>query len=138
MGCDILAFLLLDDKRCPDEPPFTNGWSTWDLTNDRIMGCKDYDFYAAIAGIRNRFGKAPLIQPRGLPPHDQVDRIARLSRGYSGVSWLTLSEIEAAMCHMGIEESKRAEQVQRLLEVIRAMERRIGRDRVRLVFGFAD
>ena len=29
---------------------------------------KEYDFFAAIAGVRSRFNKPPLIPPRGDPP----------------------------------------------------------------------
>jgi hypothetical protein len=138
MGCDLLAYLLIDDNSGPERPAFSNAPSIWDLRRDQLFGCKDYDFYAAIAGIRNRFGKPPLIPPRGAVSHDRFDPMERLDRGCVGVGWLTLSEIDEAMRHMNIHENERPEPVRRVLAVMRLLENRLGKDRVRLVFGFAD
>jgi hypothetical protein len=67
MGADVRAFLQIDDNTPADQPPFTNDPSTWDLTHDIGLSTgKDYEFYAAICGIRNATGN----------PHDPVQCLA--------------------------------------------------------------
>lgn len=79
MGAEILAFLLIDDNTAPDQPPFTNDPSTWDLSNDLgLGGSKDYAFFAAIGGIRNITGIEPLFPCAGSLP----------SRAHASGSWI--------------------------------------------------
>lgn len=69
MGTGFLAYLLIDDNSPPEEPPFSGPPSYWDLTNDTgLRTCKNYVFYAAIAGVENESIIEPLIPPRGICP----------------------------------------------------------------------
>jgi hypothetical protein len=74
------------------------GLPRWD--DDHLHGIlfqtdKEYDFFAAIAGVRSRFAKPALIPRRGLPRE-----LSSPARNYFGKSagecagWLHLSEIE--------------------------------------------
>src|SRR5579883_753455 len=111
MGTDIHALLAIDcDDPC-EKPPFARDpsyWSLWDVSDAGLDCCKDYGFYAAIAGVRNDKEKAPLIAPRGLPPHHPEAPIVRIyEHADYAIGWLTLSEIEAAMAHHGLDRSIR-------------------------------
>ena len=142
MGCSFYPFIQIDEP--------TGGVSTWDLTGDDVSGCKDYRFYAAIAGVRNEGNKKPLFSTRGLPDHGPWEFALRdprpATKGVLGhilidslaPGWLTLSEIEAAMKHMGLAEKDRSRGVQRILKAMRHLEQETGKDKVRLVFGFCD
>lgn len=154
MGTDIEAVLAIDDNSPADGPPFVNTPSFWDLTQDfRLSGGKHYEFYAAIAGIRDETGIPPLIPPRGAPPYLQSEDPARASPdevsdywlrlypaldsvfGHPVAGWLTLAEIEAAMRHHGLDRSRLDASVLLVLDAMEAVERRYGRDRVHLLFG---
>jgi hypothetical protein len=139
MGADITAFLIIDDNTPPDRPPFTNDPSTWDLTDDiGLSGSKDYAFYAAIGGIRNTTGREPLFAWRGLPAVTSTNnRLMQMADDYN-VSWLTLSEIRAALTHMGVEVSSLTRYVRLVLLAMAAAEEIHGIDRVRLVFQIID
>lgn len=136
MGTDIRAFLAIDDNTPSDEPPFTNDPSYWDFSGDfGLSGGKHYEFYAAIAGMRNHSGKEPLIPPRGLPKHHPSAAVGDLYDEFA-VSWLTLGEIEAVLGHMGIDRRSLGKPVLLVLDAMAAAEMRYGKDRVRLIFGF--
>jgi hypothetical protein len=137
MGTDIRAFLAIDDNTPSDEPPFTNDPSFWDLSHDvGLRAGKHYEFYAAIAGVRDDNGKGPLIPPRGLPPYQANTPVADLY-DYFGVGWLTLGEIEEALLYKGVGRNSLAESVLLVLEAMAAAESLYGKDRVHLVFGFS-
>ena len=137
MSTDITAFLAIDDNSPPDLPPFANDPSCWDLSEDLgLRGCKDYAFYAAIAGVRNDSGKEPLIPPRGLPKYPTLAPFGELELDF-GVGWLTLAEVEAALRHHGLDRNSLASSVQLVLNVMATVESMYGRDRVQLVFGFS-
>jgi hypothetical protein len=96
MGTDIRAFLAIDDNTPADKPPFTNDPSCWDLSYDiGLSSGNHYEFYAAIAGVRNDTGKEPLIAPRGLRKYRMIAPVEDLCDDF-GVGWLTLGEIEKA------------------------------------------
>jgi hypothetical protein len=119
MGADITAFLQIDDNTPSDQAPFTNDPSTWDLSGDHgLFGCKDYCFFAAIAGISNSTGISPLFPPRGLPSnvneHDPINVLRE--HDDSAVGWLTLSEIDAALTHMSVDRTLVSPHVTRVLE----------------------
>jgi hypothetical protein len=136
MGTDIRAFLAIDDNTPSGEPTFTNDPSYWNFSEDLgLSRGKHYEFYAAIAGMRNHSGIEPLIAPRGLPKHHPSFAVADLYDEYA-VGWLTLGEIEAALEHMGIDRNVLGKPVLLVLDVMAAAERRYGKDRVRLIFGF--
>jgi hypothetical protein len=139
MGADITAFLQIDDNTRPDDPPFTNDPSTWDLSHDYGLGSgKHYEFYAAICGVRNQSGISPLFPCRGLPATGLRDLHQHIAADDPNVSWLTLSEIRQALQHMkiGVETLKRP--VQLLLRTMQAAEDLYGPDRVRIVFEVSD
>ena len=138
MGAQLRAFLQFDDNSRAEMPPFSNTPSTWDLAGDiGLSAGKDYRFFAAIAGIRNDTGVEPLYSPRGLPPHDPSDPIADLY-DYLAVGWLTLTELRSALEHMMVDLERLSDSVLLVLDAMEAAERRLGPDRVRLVFGFID
>jgi hypothetical protein len=136
MGTDIRAFLAIDDNTPSDQPPFTYDPSYWDLSEDLgLRHGKHYEFYAAIAGMRNHSGKDPHIKPRGLPKHHPAAAVADLF-DECAVGWLTLGEIDAALEHMGVDRDFLGKPVLLVLDAMAAAERRYGMDRVRLIFGF--
>ncbi len=54
MSTNIRAFLAIDDNTPPEEPPFTNDPSCWDLSHDiGLSAGKTLRFYSAIVGIRD-------------------------------------------------------------------------------------
>lgn len=133
------AFLQVDDNTPPTSPAFTNDPSTWDLSKDcGLAAGKHYEFFAAIAGIRNESGISPLFPCRGLPPTGGRDLRPKLDADDPWVSWLTLSEIRQALCHMQIETGKLKRPVQMLLRTMQTAEDVYGLDRVRLVFQISD
>lgn len=102
MAADITTFLQIDDNTRPEDPPFTNDPSTWDLARDYgLSSGKHYEFYAAICGVRNWSGISPLFPCRGLPATGLRDLHQHFATDDPNVSWLTLSEIRQALQHMG-------------------------------------
>ncbi|MGV3774663.1 MAG: hypothetical protein ACO1QB_17315 [Verrucomicrobiales bacterium] len=141
MGASIIAFIQIDDNTPEGEPPFSGGHpSTWDLSHDiGLYGGKHYDLYAAISGVRNRFGREPLFPMRGLPPRccDWPKALSELAGDFN-VSWLTLAEIRAALAHMGVAEESLGKPVLLVLQTMEDAEQLFGKDRVRLVFQVTD
>ena len=141
MGADITAFLQIDDNTASDEPPFSNDSSTWDLSGDLgLCGCKGYRFFAAISGVRNSSNIEPLFTLRGLPRTYEHDPLLQLREQLdeSAVSWLTLSEIDAALDHMSTDRELISSHVARVLLCMATLESQLGADRVRLVFSIQD
>ncbi len=139
MGADITAFLQIDDNTRPEDPPFTNEPSTWDLSHDYgLASGKHYEFYAAICGVRNQSDISPLFPCRGLPPTGSRDLRGPMDADGPNVSWLTLSEILQALQHMKVEVQSLRKPVQMLLQTMRTAEDVYGRDRARLVFEVSD
>lgn len=137
MSADITAFIQIDDNTPPNEPPFTNHPSTWDLSSDiGLAAGKHYEFYAAICGVRNESGISPLFPCRGLPPTGFQD--LRIEGDDPNVGWLTLSEIRQALHHMQVDVESLRRPVQMLLRTMQTAEDFYGRDRVRLVFEVSD
>lgn len=137
MSTDIRAFLAIDDNTPPDDPPFTYDPSCWDLSRDIGLSTgKHYEFYAAIAGIRDDEGREPLIPPRGLPKYQKNAPIEDLW-DYFGVGWLTLDEIEQALLHRGIDRNSLDNSVLLVLDTMAIVENTYGKNRVHLVFGFS-
>lgn len=142
MGADIQAFIQIDDNTPSDQPPFTNDPSTWDLRGDiGLVGCKDHAFFAAISGVRNEYGIAPLFARRNLPDtknkHDPIfSLLDDIDDTY--VSWLTLSEIRDAIANLEVKHDDLSKHVVRVMECMATLERLNGTNRVRLVFGIHD
>lgn len=137
MGAHILAYIQFDDSTSPEEKPFSQDPSVWDLTNDYALStCKDYRFISAISGIRNDSDKQPLIPFRGLPAIRRGLSKLELEDDISG--WLTHSEILSCLAHFGVLETELDPAVADVLAAMRILINRYGDQRVRLVFAIMD
>jgi hypothetical protein len=96
---------------------------------------KEYDFFAAIAGVRSRFNKTSLIYPRGIPGNLSIpashyfDQYGRTDPA----GWLSLSEIEASMKHLEAPLFLGPE-VEIIMQFMRMLVGKFGDEHVRLVF----
>ena len=145
MGNSIEAFIEYDrtlwfNPSAGDVPPFSTVPEAIDLTGYTLFRSgKDYNFFAAISGIRSQTGREPLYRPRGLPSpiSSEAGRgFAEIfSPDYPGQGWLTLGEIESAVRHMGFTRDGLSLETNVVLEMMSYLERRLGQNRVRLVFG---
>lgn len=153
MGTTIDAFVKYDDYASsayeyerqglavPDiyqVPPFSADVAS--LAWEPLCWDKEYEFFAAISGVRNRSSIEPLFPPRGFPA-----RMSPACRRYFGeptddfecAGWLILSEINAALEHMSVRRDMLTFRVQLALDTMAYIEERLGTDRVRLVWGFS-
>ena len=118
--------------------PTTRGEPRWG--DDHLNGIlfqtdKEYDFFAAIAGVRSRFNKPPLIPPRGVPAHlSSPARWCFEEFGYEIGGWLHLSEIEQAVRHIGADSFYMGFELQTALELMGRLVARLSDPHVRLVF----
>ncbi len=142
MGTDIHVFIEYDFTRAEDYPaerhlqPFDDNVSVWDLRGDAISGYKDYEFFSALAGIRNtENGIKPLFPLRSFPT-DCNWLVKRELDGACGISWLLADELVAALEHANLSHDNLSVPVQFLLETVAHLAKRCGDDRVRIVFGF--
>src|SRR5688572_27810533 len=116
----------------------TLGEARWH--DDHIVGMlfdtdKEYDFFAAIAGVRNRFNKPPLIPPRGVPSNLSWAAYRYFEDyGHDAAGWLHLSEINSCVQHMGPEQLYFGFEVEVALDVMRLLVHRLNDAHVRLVF----
>jgi hypothetical protein len=159
MGSDMTAFIEYDEEyadqqfmmrlrpESPDSlrdlpPPFGSDVTIESLTESGrglYTGSKDYTFFGAISGQRNKTDIEPLYPPRGVPAFlswrvkDSVK--AGVFDGLYGVGWLTLGEISAALDHQGVDRDHLSNQTLAILDIMGVLEKRFGRDRVRLIFG---
>jgi hypothetical protein len=136
MAANILAFIQFDDNSPVDAPPFTNDASWWNLKDDYgLWGCKDYDFIAAISGLRNKKGLPPLIPLRGCPakpPH------ALKEYDDEPIGFLTRSEILRCLAHCNLPVERLNTSIQIVLAVLQILANKYGDDRVRLVFAIIE
>ena len=95
---------------------------------------KEYDFFAAVAGARSRFGKPVLIQPRGLPPHLSMPAADTITRGAELAGWLTLSEIDRCIQHVSDGTFWIGFELEIALGLMRSLSDRLTEPHVRLVF----
>ncbi len=145
MASRIYAFVEYDDSAifnpaANGREPFSVVPEAIDFTNyTRLFGGKDYRFFGAISGIRNGTQEQPLYPLRGLPPNISSEAQGGLDQYFdekdSGLGWLTLPEIEAALGHMGYLREDMSLAVNVVLEVMGYLETKLGAGRVRLVFG---
>ncbi len=140
MGADIKGFLQIDDNTPAGVEPFTNDPSTWDLSWDiGFSEGKHYAFFAAISGVRNQSERKPLFPCRGLPPTGcGIPEGLKDMAGDYNVSWLTLSEIQAALAHMEVAPESLHRSVRLVLRAMSCAEELFGKDRARLVFQVND
>lgn len=98
MGCDIHAVI---ERRTKTH----SGGHEWLHSGDPDIG-RNYDIFAALAGVRNGVGMVPVAEPRGLPAFDADERddrpcseMVNLAERYGvdghSASWLTLAELKA-------------------------------------------
>jgi hypothetical protein len=103
-------------------------------------GSKDYRFFGAIAGVRNETGITPLFPPRGVPPNPSPELRryfnSKCELGGYADSWLSLSEINAALDHQSVDRKLLSFETHTILAIMDNLAGRLGDDRVRLVFGF--
>lgn len=120
-----------DPNRALREPR----WQEDDLKGVLFELDKEYDFFAAIAGVRNRFGKPPLIKSRGVPP-----RLSGLAHrhfadfGPEVAGWLHLSEIHRCIQHMAANPFYMDLDLEVALQFMQILVDRFNDAQVRLVF----
>ncbi len=95
---------------------------------------KEYDFVAAVAGVRNRFDGPALIRPRGLPPHGSMATADRFRHGVEVAGWLTLSEIDRCVRHVSDGTFRVGFELDVALQSMRSLADRLTDPHVRLVF----
>jgi hypothetical protein len=146
MGTSMTAIVeWTHDARCSLRPELNLpplGPPRWD--DDHLHGVlfetdKEYDFFAAVAGIRNRFDKPPLFPRRGLPAlvsslaHWHLDTF-----GDDAAGWLHLSEIDAAIAHISASDTFYMDfDLECMLDFMRALISKLTDPHVRLVFNIS-
>jgi hypothetical protein len=143
MGSSIDAYVEYDttlvyEPGAGETPPFSKVPEAMDLTHFLpFREGKDYPFFGAISGIRNATSLPPLYPLRGLPSPLSAEAAGTLETIYDPCSlgWLTLREIEAALTHMGLRREDLSLETNLVLYIMRYLEKQLGQDRVRLVFG---
>jgi hypothetical protein len=142
MGSSMTLFIEYDmseyyNPNCAVQP-FSDGNYVWSLTHEEgLYVGKDYLFFAAIAGVRNRSKIKPLYPPRGVPTVMSPPVRMFFENDPStpdDAGWLTLTEIHKALDYMKVDEGKLSFETQTHLATMAYIERRLGKDRVRLVF----
>ena len=87
----------------------------------------------------NQTNKEPLYGLRGLPTPTSTEAARRFNElfnpDYPGQGWLTPGEIEAAVAHLGYKREDLSLETNVVLEMMSYLERQVGPNRVRLVFG---
>jgi hypothetical protein len=110
-------------------------WLDDDLHGIVFETDKECDFFAAISGARNRFGKPPLIPPRGVPAR-LSGPASRYFRDYGTElgGWLHLSEIEKCIQHISDGSFRTGFEVDVALDLMRLIVGKLSDPHVRLVF----
>ena len=137
MSANILGFIQFDDNSPIDQAAFTNDPSWWSFEgDDRLWGCKDYGFIAAISGIRNESGIPPFIALRGCPNNPP----AALKEYHDDpfVGYLTRSEILNCLTHHHLSQEALHHSIQIVLAAMQILADRYGDERVRFVFAIID
>ena len=128
------------DSQCTvqTDPGVTLGAPRWD--DDHLHGIlfqtdKEYDFFAAIAGVRSRFDKPALIRPRGVPtrlsyPAEQYFR----DFGSAVSGWLHLSEIKQCIANISVQDFYTDFEIDIALDLMSRLVERLTDPHVRLVF----
>jgi hypothetical protein len=118
-------------------PPFEDETAIDTLTayhDGMYTGSKDYLFFGAVAGIRNRTDIPPLYPLRGTPTNMNWRTMIAVSQGFEPMGWLTLQEINAALDHQNVNRNRLGTQTLVILDIMEVLERRFGIDRARLIF----
>jgi hypothetical protein len=108
MGTTMTAIIeWTHDAQCAQRPKLGLTLSRPRWEDDHLHGVlfqtdKEYDFFAAVAGVRNRFERAHLIGPRGVPSNLSYPAHCYFAdSGPETAGWLHLSEIDNCIRHMG-------------------------------------
>jgi hypothetical protein len=129
------------DAQCAARPELglTLGVPRW--ADDHLHGVlfmtdKEYDFFAAVAGVRSRFDRPlPLIPLRGVPAHLSWPA-GQYFQDYASAcaGWLHFSEIEACIRHVGADRLNMGFEIEVALEFMQRLVARLTDPHVRLVF----
>ena len=139
MGDAIYAYIEYDDGLLY---PGASSPTAFQQETDRVIDLtqnvglshgKDYIFMAALGSPRNPTTSKPLFGIRGLPPNTNW-RIAKEFSDATNVSWLNLTDVEAALAHMTLRDTDLSFAAFTTIEIMRLLARRLGPDRVRLIF----
>jgi hypothetical protein len=115
-------------------PPGPPRWADDYLHGMLFNTDKEYDFFAAVAGVRSRFGKPALIHPRGIPPHLSMPADDNFRHGAELAGWLTLSEIDRCIQHVTDGTFQVGFELNVALGLMRSLVDRLTDPHVRLVF----
>lgn len=122
-------------------PGHTTDWKSSEFISlvdfPRLLGCKDYGFFEAIAGVRTKREFAPLYPPRGCPCDLGVGLSRHLSRYFALeeiTGWLLLSEIYRALDYAGRQVNELSFEIRMVLEMMAFLVSNLGEGNVRLVF----
>ena len=151
MGVDIEGFIEYDIRQVyyPEKlkygfaSPFSQPGTQYidSVSNEPLnLGVRRYDFFAAIAGVRNETGIPPLYTPRGLPedtsyPVKKMIRDELYDPG-NATGWLTLDEIRRALQHHSVTDAQLNSNILLAFDIMSAAEARFGVGWVRFVFMF--
>jgi len=147
MGTEMVAFIeydkeeyYMDKQTTIKQDLFSGNVHSLTMEEGLYTGSKDYLFFSAIAGVRNKSGINPLYSPRGLPSNLSVPLILAVKNGvFEGlfnVGWLFLNEIHACISHMSINYELLSFESHTILFIMNNLESRLGSNRVRFIFGF--
>ena len=128
------------DAQCAVSPGanFTLGQPRW--SDDYLHGIlfktdKEYDFFAAIAGVRSRFSRSRLIAPRGLPESLSSPALRYFEdNGTECAGWLHQSEIDRCIRHMEADPFYTDFELDVAMDLMRTLVAKLGDAHVRLVF----
>ena len=100
MGCDIHAFVEYSDRK-------NSEFSYWSEFADLQLS-RRYEYFAAIAGVRNTSETRPLVEPRGIPEDCKVDLEHWLHEddGLHHHGYLSYEEVCSAFEHAKIDLDK--------------------------------
>jgi hypothetical protein len=128
------------DAQCAARPDLNVALGEPRWVDDHLHGVlfqtdKEYDFFAAIAGVRNRFNKPPLIPVRGVPAHLSGPALRYFDDfGADAAGWLHLSEIRQCINHIGAHPLCMGFDLEIALELMGTLVARLSDPHVRLVF----
>lgn len=98
MGCDIhaIAEVRRGGRWLAVTEAVFKGWG--DEPTTEPFSDRNYEAFAILAGVRNRYGVRPIAEPRGLPKDASTETLRLLSYDDPDLhtrSWLTLAELES-------------------------------------------
>jgi hypothetical protein len=115
------------------EPP---RWHDDHLHGVLFQTDKEYDFFAAVAGVRNRFERPHLIAVRGVPSNLSYPAHRHFAdSGSETTGWLHLSEIDQCIRHIRATEPFHMDfDLIVMLDFMRGLVSKLTDPHVRLVF----